>query len=47
MPIATIRPATPASDSVKPWYLDSMMTENQVISAAVARLSTDTIARPR
>ena len=47
MPIATIRPAMPASDSVKPWYLLSRMTASQDSKAAVARLKTDTIARPR
>ncbi len=47
MPMATISPATPASESVKPWYLLSSITASHESSAAVARLKTDTIARPR
>src|SRR5579875_2730420 len=46
MPIATMRPAMPASDRVKFWYLLSSTTDRNVSAAEIARLKTDTSARP-
>jgi hypothetical protein len=47
MPIATIRPAIPDSSRWKFWYHDSSTTARYTMSAAIARLETDTTPRPR
>ena len=47
MPMATIRPAIPDSSSLKFWYLESRTTARNAMSAAMARLETDTMPRPR
>ena len=47
MPMATIRPATPDSSSAKPWYLPSRMIASKTRTAAMIRLETATMARPR
>ena len=47
MPMATIRPAIPASSRWKFWYLLSKMTDSRASPPAMARLETDTMPRPR
>ena len=47
IPIATMRPATPASDSEKPEYLLSITTDRYDSRAAMIRLETDTRPSPR
>jgi len=47
MPMATIRPAIPASSRVKLWYLLSRITDSRASVPAITRLETDTRPRPR
>ncbi len=47
MPMATMRPATPARVSAKPWYLPSMTIDSKTSTAAMIRLDTATTASPR
>ena len=47
MPMATIRPAMPASSRVKFWYRESSTTARKVMVPAMSRLQTETMPRPR
>ncbi len=47
IPMATMRPAIPASDSARCWYLPSAITDRYATRAAMIKLDTATMARPR